>query len=162
MRVAGAAQSRRGALHPAAKGSRTPPGRPTVLDVAGQRPRRSGARSKLEKVEEPLDYRVAAGPASSPTYRIGVRYPLAIKSFDVGDQAARLHEYRAEHGEGGRPSGHRGDRRNVPDHVRFPTGRGVPGHDGSVRPLAEGQGGSRAAGHPAQVRRHARTPPGSI
>ena len=30
-----------------------------------------------------MDYRVEAGPASSPTYRIGVRYPLTLKSFDV-------------------------------------------------------------------------------
>ncbi len=43
----------------------------------------SKRESKLEKVREPLSYRVVAGPASSPTYRIGVRYPLALKSFDV-------------------------------------------------------------------------------
>ena len=78
----------------------------------------SKRETKLEKVEDPLDYRVAAGPASSPTYRIDVRYPLALKSFDVAPQAARLHRRRAEHGEGGRPAGHRGDRRDVPDRVR--------------------------------------------
>ncbi len=39
--------------------------------------------AKLEKIEHPLDYRVVAGPASSPTYEIAVRYPLAIESFDV-------------------------------------------------------------------------------
>jgi hypothetical protein len=39
--------------------------------------------SKLEKVQDPMEYRVVAGPASSPTYRIDVRYPVAIKSFDV-------------------------------------------------------------------------------
>jgi hypothetical protein len=39
--------------------------------------------AKLEKVEEPLEYRVSAGPASSPTYRVLVRYPLVIKTFDV-------------------------------------------------------------------------------
>ena len=38
---------------------------------------------KLEKVQEPTEYWVVAGPASSPTYRVGVRYPLKIKSFDV-------------------------------------------------------------------------------
>ena len=38
---------------------------------------------KLEKVLEPLDYHAVAGSASSPTYRIGVRYPLVIKTFDV-------------------------------------------------------------------------------
>jgi hypothetical protein len=43
----------------------------------------SKRESTLEKVMEPVDYRVVAGPASSPVYRIGVRYPLAIKSFDV-------------------------------------------------------------------------------
>jgi hypothetical protein len=43
----------------------------------------SKGESKLEKLKEPLDYRVVAGSVSSPTYRIGVRYPLALKSFDV-------------------------------------------------------------------------------
>jgi hypothetical protein len=43
----------------------------------------SKRESKLEKLKEPMDYRVEAGPASSPTYRIGVRYPLALKAFDV-------------------------------------------------------------------------------
>jgi hypothetical protein len=40
--------------------------------------------AKIEKVQHPFDYRVVAGPAASPTYRIGVRYPLAIQSFEVG------------------------------------------------------------------------------
>ncbi len=39
--------------------------------------------SKLEKVEAPLVYRVVAGSATSPTYRIDVRYPLELKAFDV-------------------------------------------------------------------------------
>ncbi len=43
----------------------------------------SKRQAKLEKIEGPLDYRVVAGPAASSTYRIEVRYPLAIKSFDV-------------------------------------------------------------------------------
>ncbi len=38
---------------------------------------------KLEKIEKPLDYRAAAGSSSSPTYRIEVRYPLALSAFDV-------------------------------------------------------------------------------
>ena len=38
---------------------------------------------KLEKIEKPLAYRVSAGSVSSPTYRIGVRYPLALESFEV-------------------------------------------------------------------------------
>ena len=37
----------------------------------------------LEKLEKPLAYRVSAGSVSSPAYRIGVRYPLALESFDV-------------------------------------------------------------------------------
>ena len=49
----------------------------------GQRPAAKRREAKLEKVEEPLDYRVVAGSASSPTYRIDVRYPLVLKSFDV-------------------------------------------------------------------------------
>ena len=80
--VARAAQSRRRALYPAAQGSRTPPGRPPRSTVPDRGPA-SKREVKLEKVEKPLDYRVAAGPASSPTYRIEVRYPLALKSFDV-------------------------------------------------------------------------------
>ncbi len=43
----------------------------------------SKREAKLEKVEKPLDYRVAAGRASSPTYRVEVRYPLALESFNV-------------------------------------------------------------------------------
>lgn len=39
--------------------------------------------AKLEKVEKPLDYRVVAGKTSSPVYRIDVRYPLALKAFEV-------------------------------------------------------------------------------
>ena len=53
-----------------------------ALDIA-EKGSASQRESKLEKVKEPLDYRVVAGPASSPIYRIGVRYPLALKSFDV-------------------------------------------------------------------------------
>ncbi|MFI5459341.1 MAG: DUF4175 family protein [Isosphaerales bacterium] len=53
-----------------------------ALDAPDRGPASKRA-AKLEKVEGPLDYRVTAGSASSPTYRIGVRYPLVLKSFDV-------------------------------------------------------------------------------
>jgi hypothetical protein len=43
----------------------------------------SRREAKLEKIEQPMEYRVVAGPASSPIYRIDVRYPLAVASFDV-------------------------------------------------------------------------------
>ena len=39
--------------------------------------------AKLAKVENALDYRVTAGSSSSPTYRVEVRYPLALRAFDV-------------------------------------------------------------------------------
>jgi hypothetical protein len=39
--------------------------------------------TKLDKVERPLDYRVAAGPSQSATYRLDIRYPLALEVFDV-------------------------------------------------------------------------------
>ena len=54
--------------------------------IALDRPDRGPASKrelKLEKIEKPLAYRVSAGSASSPTYRIGVRYPLALESFEV-------------------------------------------------------------------------------
>jgi hypothetical protein len=37
----------------------------------------------VEKVKDPVHYRVVAGPAESPAYVIRVRYPLAIKTFEV-------------------------------------------------------------------------------
>ena len=46
----------------------------------------SKREAKLEKVEKPLDFRVAAGRASSPTYRVEVRYPLALEAFNVALQ----------------------------------------------------------------------------
>jgi hypothetical protein len=52
------------------------------LDAPDRGPARERA-AKLEKVEKPLDYRVVAGPASSPTYRLEVRYPLALTALDV-------------------------------------------------------------------------------
>ena len=39
--------------------------------------------SKVEKVKDPIEYRVVAGSAESPTFAIKVRYPLAIEMFDV-------------------------------------------------------------------------------
>jgi hypothetical protein len=52
------------------------------LDVPDRGPA-SKRESRIEEVEDPLEYRIVAGSASSPTYRIGVRYPLALESFDV-------------------------------------------------------------------------------
>lgn len=37
----------------------------------------------VEKVKDPLEYRVVAGPAASGTFKIDVRYPLEIKGFAV-------------------------------------------------------------------------------
>lgn len=37
----------------------------------------------LEKIKDPVEYRVLAGPASSPSFTIDVRYPLALKRFEV-------------------------------------------------------------------------------
>lgn len=37
-----------------------------------------------EKIMRPFVYRVVAGPAASPTYTVAVRYPLAVKSLEVG------------------------------------------------------------------------------
>jgi len=39
--------------------------------------------STLEKVKDPVEYRVVAGPATSDAFAIDVRYPLVIKQFDV-------------------------------------------------------------------------------
>ena len=43
----------------------------------------SALRARVEKVKDPVEYRVVAGPASSGSYQIKVRYPLAIKAFEV-------------------------------------------------------------------------------
>jgi hypothetical protein len=40
-------------------------------------------QATVEKIKDPVEYRVVAGPAESPAYEIKVRYPLAIKSFEV-------------------------------------------------------------------------------
>jgi hypothetical protein len=39
--------------------------------------------TELEKLDQPTEYRAAAGPVQSDVYRIDIRYPLAVKSFDV-------------------------------------------------------------------------------
>ncbi len=39
--------------------------------------------ASIEKVKDPVEYRVVAGPAESPTHAIRVRYPLAIQDFEV-------------------------------------------------------------------------------
>ena len=46
----------------------------------GPGPKREGG---LEKVKHALAYRVAAGSTTSPPYLVRVRYPLAIRSFEV-------------------------------------------------------------------------------
>jgi hypothetical protein len=43
----------------------------------------SKREGRLEKVKRELAYRVTAGSATSPTYVVRVRYPLAIRSFEV-------------------------------------------------------------------------------
>ena len=65
-----------------AAGEPNSPWKAAPLDVP-DRGRTSKRESKLEKLKEPMDYRFEAGPVSSPTYRIAVRYPLALKSFEV-------------------------------------------------------------------------------
>ena len=54
----------------------------TALDPPDRGPS-SQREAKLEKVEKPLDYRVIAGSLSSPTYRLEVRYPLALTAFNA-------------------------------------------------------------------------------
>ncbi|MDB5350356.1 MAG: hypothetical protein JWN86_1603 [Planctomycetota bacterium] len=52
------------------------------LDVpdSGSKLRRE---SVVEKIEDPLEYRVIAGPTRSDTFKVDVRYPLEIKEFTV-------------------------------------------------------------------------------
>jgi hypothetical protein len=57
----------------------------TPLEPLGRGPA-SRRETTLEKVKEPLAYRVVAGPAASPTYRVAVRYPLEIRTFEVALQ----------------------------------------------------------------------------
>ena len=38
--------------------------------------------SRFVDIQEPLEYCVIAGPAISPTYTVGVRYPIAIESIE--------------------------------------------------------------------------------
>ena len=124
------------------------PWKAAALDASDRGPA-SKREAKLEKVEGPLDYRVAAGPASSPTYRIGVRYPLAIKSFDVALVPPAYTGIEPSTVKGGDLRVIEGTDATFQIDVRFSAGRGVPDHDRPVRPLAEGQGGSRAASDPA-------------
>ncbi len=54
-----------------------------VLDPPDRGP--AGKReAKLEKVDKAMEYRVAAGLASSPTYRLEVRYPLGADGIRGG------------------------------------------------------------------------------
>ena len=51
-----------------------------LADPSAGTSRREGL---LEKVKDPLEYRVVFGPDASGTFTIRVRYPLAVKDFDV-------------------------------------------------------------------------------
>jgi hypothetical protein len=44
---------------------------------------RSRYEVTLARIEHPLEYRVIAGPAESPVYRVDVRYPLSIQDIQV-------------------------------------------------------------------------------
>ncbi len=91
--------------------------------VEGHRARPPGPRPCFETRAQAGEGRETAG--LSRDRRFGVepdvsdRRPIPARAQVVrgGPRAARLHGCRAEHGEGGRPPGHRGDRRDVPDRV---------------------------------------------
>jgi hypothetical protein len=51
-----------------------------LADPSDGASRREG---RLEKVRDPIEYRVVAGPASSPSFAIRIRYPLALKAIEV-------------------------------------------------------------------------------
>jgi hypothetical protein len=69
-------------LYARPRGQADAPWEASALPVPDEGPASKRA-STLEKVRDPIEYRVAAGPALSPTYAIEVRYPLAVKTFDV-------------------------------------------------------------------------------
>ena len=108
--------------------------------------RRSRREARLEKVEAPLEYRIVAGSAASPTYRIDVRYPLVLKSFDVDLKPPAY--------TGVAPSTVKGgdlrviERTEATFRIAFdaPPGDGVAGPDRSVAILEEGQEGARSLG----------------
>jgi hypothetical protein len=50
------------------------------IPTKGRKSRREGT---VEKVKDPIEYQVVAGPVESPRFEIRVRYPLAIKAFEV-------------------------------------------------------------------------------
>ncbi|MEJ7636552.1 MAG: hypothetical protein WKF75_00820 [Singulisphaera sp.] len=50
---------------------------------APERGPKARRETTLEKVKDPLEYRVVAGPARSVQFKIDVRYPLEIKDFTV-------------------------------------------------------------------------------
>ena len=52
------------------------------IDVPAKGPT-SHREATLEKVKDPIEYRFVAGPAESPRFEVRVRYPLAIKDFEV-------------------------------------------------------------------------------
>jgi hypothetical protein len=45
--------------------------------------RQSQYQSRLAKVTSPLEYRFVAGPVTSESYRVDVRYPIAIESIEA-------------------------------------------------------------------------------
>jgi hypothetical protein len=65
---------------PAGRASAPWSSRPLALATSAPATRRTAT---VERIREPLDYRVVAGPAASPTWRIHVRYPLALTTFEV-------------------------------------------------------------------------------
>ena len=54
--------------------------RPLAPSASGRATKRTAT---LEKLRKPLVYRVVAGPATSRTSRITIRYPLALTTFQV-------------------------------------------------------------------------------
>ena len=52
-------------------------------DARSTGPRSVRYEATLEKLRGPTEYRVAAGPLESSSYRISVRYPLALQAFKV-------------------------------------------------------------------------------
>jgi len=60
-----------------ADSARAPSG--TTRSVVGW----SCCTAKIEKLQSPIDYRAIAGKVESPTYRISIRLPVAIRKFEA-------------------------------------------------------------------------------
>ena len=69
-------------LYTRPKGSPEADWKAIPLDAPARGPA-SRREARLEKVRDPLEYRVVAGPDGGKTHLIDVRYPLRITSFDV-------------------------------------------------------------------------------